>query len=245
LGYFNFVAQDNFTPDTTFYDDPPPPTAQWNTSTDLIIVTSHYREDLNWLKNSPYPVIVCTKEGADPSALSIEPKCKLPNKGREASAYLKFIIEFYDTLPQRVAFIHGHETAWHQNTNILEMIERVRKDLQYVSLNNMFYDNRNMDNTIYVFLKDMWEPHFKPYLNRDLPDRTFHDCCAQFVVTRNAIRSVRREAYAHWLALLMESEDLEEDYAMGMAFEYAWHIIFGLPDVLESPSTYLNDVLMC
>ena len=34
--------------------------------------------------------------------------------GREAMAYLTYIIENYDNLPSYAAFVHGHRTTWHQ-----------------------------------------------------------------------------------------------------------------------------------
>ena len=77
------------------------------------IVTSHWKENLDWLKKSKYPVVLIDKMGADPSWL--EPRHIIPvNKGKEVSVYLKFIIENYDNLPDFTAFIHGHETSVHQ-----------------------------------------------------------------------------------------------------------------------------------
>lgn len=36
------------------------------------------------------------------------------NKGREAMAYLTFIIDHYTNLPLFTVFMHGHERSWHQ-----------------------------------------------------------------------------------------------------------------------------------
>jgi hypothetical protein len=209
----------------------------WDTSTPLIIVSAHFKENLGWLKKSTHPVVVCSKEGASTPEIPGEPRCKLPNFGREASSYLKFIVEFYDALPVRVAFIHGHERAWHQNLDILTAIQSARPDVPYVSLNNMFYDDRTIDNHVYASFIPTWNTHFKPYVKRDLPARIFHDCCAQFIVHRDAIHALPHEAYQHWLDLLKNSKD---DYTLGMQIEYVWHIIFGMPDVLESHEQYAD-----
>jgi hypothetical protein len=41
---------------------------------------------------------------------------KVPkNKGREAMAYLTYIIDNYDNLPDTVLFFHPHRSAWHNN----------------------------------------------------------------------------------------------------------------------------------
>jgi hypothetical protein len=200
----------------------------WDSTEPLIIVSAHFSEDLAWLKESPYPVVVCSKHGADAPAIPAEPRCVQPNRGRESSAYLKFIKEFYHELPKRVAFIHGHETSWHQNMDMLGAITHARKDLNYVGLNNMFYDNRDMDNPVYSEFKPTWDEHFRPYVRRELPERIVNDCCAQFIVSRTAIQRLPQEAYAHWLDIVHAVED---DYTLGQQLEFVWHIVFGELDV--------------
>jgi hypothetical protein len=56
-------------------------------------------------------------------------------------------------------------------------------------------------------------------------------------VHRDAIHALPQEAYQHWLDLLKNSKD---DYTLGMQIEYVWHIIFGMPDVLESHEQYAD-----
>jgi hypothetical protein len=81
----------------------------------LVIVTAHYNEDLEWLKKSRHPVVLCDKPGAKSSSFTPDKSCTLNvNRGREASSFLKYIVENYDRLPERIAFIHGHEETWHQ-----------------------------------------------------------------------------------------------------------------------------------
>jgi hypothetical protein len=202
----------------------------WDSRTPLIIVAAHFSEDLDWLKKSPFPVVVCSKHGAEDPAIPADPKCTQANHGREASAYLKFIVEYYHELPERIAFIHGHETAWHQGLDMREAIRRARTDLDYVGLNGTFYDDRDALNPVYTEFKPIWDAYFKPYVHRELPERILHDCCAQFVVSRRAISRIPWEAYRLWLDVLLDAED---DYTMGTCFEYVWHVIFGQSDVYE------------
>ena len=35
----------------------------------------------------------------------------LVHSGNEAAAYLQFIVDYYDCLPERMAFIHAHQSA--------------------------------------------------------------------------------------------------------------------------------------
>ena len=46
----------------------------------------------------------------DPTATYFTPA----NKGREAMAYLTFIIDHYNKLPDFMVFMHGDYRAWHQ-----------------------------------------------------------------------------------------------------------------------------------
>lgn len=41
------------------------------------------------------------------------------NKGNEAMAYLTFLIDHYENLPEVMVFMHGHRTAWHNNALLL------------------------------------------------------------------------------------------------------------------------------
>lgn len=101
----------------------------WITSKEptVVIVTSHWKEDLNWLKKSKYPVVLIDHEGSDPPA--IEPTTIIPNRGNESSSYIRYIIDNWDSLPDYVAFIHGHETSHHQKhkEHMLTLIDRARR----------------------------------------------------------------------------------------------------------------------
>jgi hypothetical protein len=204
----------------------------------LVIVTSHYKEDLRWLRASPYPCVVCTKEGADPPAIPADPRCTIPNIGKESASYIKFIIEYYDTLPNHVAFIHGHQAAWHQRLDLFAAIGAADiQSHQYISLNNFFIDDRHADNWHMMRIAEQWEADFAPYIRRELPRRLLHDCSAQFIVSRDAIRRIPKEGWMHWLAMLQNNPDKD----IGSRFEYLWHYIFGLPAVIPNARTYVRD----
>jgi hypothetical protein len=64
----------------------------------ILIVTNHFNEDLSWIKDSPYPVIVCSKSGKkykdhDPNHYSDE-KCSTKNKGREVFPFISLNVAF-------------------------------------------------------------------------------------------------------------------------------------------------------
>ena len=194
----------------------------------LVIVSSHYKENLRWLRHSDIPVVVCSK-------VQDSPLCEVnTNKGNEVTAYLKFIIQNYDNLPNHVAFIHGHERAWHQHKNLFDVINCVKyREHGFVSLNNYFIDDRKIEsNVIMKKLHQIWDKEFRPYLKRDPPTYLCHDCCAQFIVSKERILKNSREAYQAWYDLVINDSTNDNSYEMGRIFEYIWHIIFGEPDVV-------------
>lgn len=59
----------------------------------------------------------------------------VPNRGREASVYLQFIVDHYDNLPDRTVFLHGHYApGWH-SVNIAEILRHLNWDLHYANVN--------------------------------------------------------------------------------------------------------------
>ncbi len=222
-------------------------THKWHKNTDTIIVTAHFKEDLSWLRKSPYPVVVCSKHGADLPALTPDPKCTMEiNRGREYGSFLKFIIEYYDHLPSYVVFLHGHETAWHQQLHIFDAVRCARrKQFGYISLNNSIFPKLEWTkgNNGYDIMESLWEEHFKPYLLIDLPTFFYHDCCAQFIVSRDRIRLRSKNAYKHWYDLIFK---VKNDYDLGLGFEMIWPLIFGEPhDIKIEPQLYKESRFSC
>jgi hypothetical protein len=203
--------------------------ASWDEGTDLVVVTSHFSEDLRWLEQAAWPVVVCSKR-------SESARCQhVPNKGKEVSSYLQFIVQNYEALPRRVAFIHGHESAWHQRRpdHLLDSIRRAQlSPCTYVTLNGTWIDDRHMRHPYMKHLHCIWDELFRPFLQRDAPTRLLHDCCAQFVVTRECIWRHPRAAYEHWLSFVLESQDQGSSGPLAYVFEYMWPVIFGEPDVV-------------
>lgn len=70
----------------------------------LVLVISTFEEDLSWLDWQPLPFVVYQKA----PGRHVPGAHVLPNVGKEVTAYLSFIRQYYDCLPQRMVFLHGH-----------------------------------------------------------------------------------------------------------------------------------------
>ena len=207
----------------------------WTSDTELVIVSSHWNEDLTWLKSLSIPIVVCGKDGETPSAIPTNIRCKTPNIGYETSSYLKFIIEFYDELPAHVAFIHGHENAYHQTRDLAEILNSNEwKTGKYYTLNfypiNRCIDGDDIARPLLKNIAIVWNEYFKPYLNIPTPSCVETDCCAQFVLPRDIIKRYPKSVYEHWYKLIMS--DSQEKFNintkdMAIVFEHVWYLIFG------------------
>ena len=186
------------------------------------IITCHYKEDITWLKESPYPVNVIHKEGGDIPSIDITYTCPNDNKGDEAVAYLKFIIKRYNTLPDHCVFLHGHEHAHHHqyDKSLLELIECANiEKYDYITLNNSwrFQTVSNLENL-------QWRPNNKlllALLDNNIPSENLvYDANGQFIVSKQYILKNTLEFYK-----ILYDRLLDETYN-GYMFEECWHLLF-------------------
>jgi hypothetical protein len=204
----------------------------WSKDTDFIIVSQLFEEDLlsrDWLYKNFFNVpIVLYRKGTD-----------VPFHGLEASTYLKFICNNYNNLPKSIMFLYGDEAAWHQNNrNIIKWQQKLNespnfiKKNPYVNLNTTDYDDRILGNNPAMdLLCELWNEYFKPHFQRDCPNYVRHLCCAQFVVQRPLIEKIPLETFQKWYELSINEN--YDNFLIARVFEYIWHMIFGLPDVVK------------
>ena len=202
----------------------------------LLIVSSHFSEDMNWLINqSDYDFVIYTKNKSMLANYSCQDKIiEIENKCKEVSSYLSYIINNYDNLPEFIAFIHGHFTSYHQTDNILNLL----KDIKYIdfeSLNrrdwrNIFHDDvlneepkgelREVQLYNWNFVKENY-PDMG--LNLPIPKKLICTACAQFVLSR---KTILNNPLSEYLKLWdwMNRTNLD-DYISSRVFEHLWHYI--------------------
>lgn len=179
------------------------------------------------------------------------------NQGREAMAYLTFIVDNYNDLPDFVVFHHGHRRAWHQP----EPTPMKLRALNLTALSHDHYINLRCakdpgctnstgidlvtvdpedDRKQAHMLPKFWHTMFGNDSVWDLgptPTNVSVPCCAQFAVTKEAILS---RPLAFWRSYRRPLErDLDEyiplwgeetsSYLVGICYEKLWHMVFGKP----------------
>ena len=205
---------------------------------DLWIVSSHYNEDLDWLHDSPHPVVVVSKNEASLSRGEFDRVHSVPNRGSEFSSWLWFIINYWDAMPERVAFIHGHENAFHQLAGIFDAIE-LYKDGDFYSLNGprsvtYYYLFRSASFVTAVGgssfdLDAAWrELGFSEFWDR--PTKFVVKSNSQSVVSRALIKRLPRKFYEKMLEFIL-GLSFKEAWSFGCFLEMVWPMMFGAEPV--------------
>ena len=187
------------------------------------IITCHWKENLEWLKDCGHEVIVMDKEGAEPTCFS--PIAIIPNVCGEAPVYLRYIIDNWGKFPDVVAFIHGHEYSYHHKhpLHILDLIDRL--DVKgYISLNGTWriVPIHTPPNEPLIQIRKYW-PLIEPCVG-PCPLTNGVACAnSQFLVTRERIQRIPLEFYKRWYDAILADGTVE----IQTFFEYTWHVIFG------------------
>lgn len=174
------------------------------------------------------------------------------NKGREAMAYLTFLITHYSRLPDTIAFLHSHRdgwpVGWHtdaQNYDNVESLRRLRIDYVqkegYANLRCLhvpgcpdeiqpFREPRDDERKAELAIKDAWSFMFgndggSGGAGVEVPKVIAAACCSQFAVSRDQVLKRPREDYIRFREWLIRT-DLEDEHS-GRVMEYLWHIYFG------------------
>ncbi|GAO49956.1 hypothetical protein G7K_4091-t1 [Saitoella complicata NRRL Y-17804] len=219
------------------------------TAPEKMLVIARYDEDVSWvpLYLGDFPFIIYTKDDHD-SLHNIE-----GNFGSENSAFLKFIIDHYDNLPEYTLFLHAHRESWHTGGKIDKIIRNLDWDARgyfnlspsrmhcYLRLNMTedegdrhwgwcaTQDKEKLDGNAYKRQAELtrvfYETYMLPYVGGSLPPMVRATCGAQFLAHRSRI-------LARPVSLYQDIYDWLRDwpydrYWSGRVMEYAWHVILG------------------
>jgi hypothetical protein len=154
----------------------------------------------------------------------------IKNRGMEASSFLSFMIDYYDNLPDYIAFCHGHLTAWHQDDTILNVLKRYNFTDEYLTLNNPYYRNSIYDDCPQEikFNKEdrVWEKlkRLQSDLMIKLPNKIEITMGAQFIVKKESILRNELSFYRNLLNWVYTQDEMSEQSA-GILIEQIWYLI--------------------
>lgn len=156
----------------------------------------------------------------------------IPNKGDEAAAYLAFIIQKYNKLPDVTFFLQGHQCAEHANFDMAEALPSIRQCFDpakgYLDL-NVYRRGSNtkcktteaiIEKPIFGFhvdkLENLWRDLFAEEFG-PMPVTFCWDAFGQFAVTRERIRKHPVEFYRKLFKAVV---------AGNTTMEFFWRAIF-------------------
>jgi len=166
--------------------------------------------------------------------------------------YLLFIVDNYDNLAEYVAFVHGHQSSWHQRTDLKIHLDQTWKKINKFDAekcpNGIYYSyaemNKDKDCSSWpnpIFNNDhmncLWVEYFEPEMMLDEIPCVSAPCCGQFVASRDRIRS---RPLDFWMRLVNYGRTClsKRGQSTGMftrtkctanILEYVWHVIFREP----------------
>jgi hypothetical protein len=206
-----------------------------------VIVVSCYKRPTEWadrLEAMGFEVRRYTKE--DPTSMyNVE-----RNAGMEASAYLKYCMDFYDCLPEYTVFLHDEEFSWHHEGSILDRItEALGWQGAFRNLNThllpYFYGkyNHSFKTTYDGLLKDSCGPleQYGEFIGNKLGS-------AQMIVHKNAILKRPYALYARIYCWLLSYNDIGAHKINGYFMEFVWGILF--QDIMPIDYTSIGKMLV-
>ena len=218
------------------------------------VVVAQHREDIAWLKELPTVVHQYVYQAENDTA---ERPVRV-NQG-ETAAYLQYIVEQYDDLPDSVAFIHAHQVAPHMPDK-LDILKKLRwgafeyANLRYTNVtfdlwgkwtgdwlcpqnplepppsDEIVWDELRVNQS--QLFADVWQELFEGSVG-SVPQYVHSPCCAEFVVSKERIQARPLSFYQNCLTWLEATHS--ERYWAGRIFEYVWHVMFGEPALYYAP----------
>jgi hypothetical protein len=198
--------------------------------TNTTIVISSYKRPTDWankLEEEGFDVRRYTKE--DPTSMYNVDK----NIGMEASTYLKYCMDTYESLQEYTIFLHDEEFSWHHEGSIIDRImENIGFEGDYKTLNNVhnlpeLYIKYNLG------VVQFYNTFMKKYMG-DL--RQFGEFlgakrigAAQMIVSRSAILAHPIQLYTEiyfWM-MMADRDDMVLKKEAGILMEYFWGLLFG------------------
>jgi hypothetical protein len=195
------------------------------------IVIARYEESIDWIKDLSVDYVIYNKGSKIPES-EIDPNkvIDVPNQGREAETYLRYIIDNYNKIPDFVIFLQGN--PFDHCPAILHNIENIDFSQEFFSLGNVtscdLMGNYSYPGLQMGFYRNEFIPNFS-----DSPIIDFV-AGAQFIVKGDLIKN---KTLSWWIQTMDQYNkywfsDIESGYSkppghfIAHVFERLWPSIF-------------------
>jgi hypothetical protein len=197
------------------------------------VVISRHQKDVSWTQKfvqNGFHVIVYdhNSHGNHPYYIS-------SNNGREASVYLKYIVDYYESLSTYTVFLQDDDTSWHHRDSIVDLVlARLGKRSKYYNLNKKCL-GIIQSNDLWPTMRKFFAKYMAPYIGDIEQYGEFtpgFKCCAQFIVHSDRVREHPKKMYEGILKYVVERPDPgtpNPQQARGHMLEWTWHLLFDNP----------------
>lgn len=211
---------------------------------DRKILIAHYNENLEWVNNINFDgeIVIYSKTINNNDGRFIP-----VNKSQEVPMYLKYIIDNYDSLPNKTLFLHGHSDSPHQDFESKYICENLNWEFSdYFSVNKRgWYQEVSKNYETWrahgVWLKNYWHL-FEDYLKFPENGLQFYSG-AQFLVSKKLIlqypKSFYEKLYNWSITENINIPPQTSDEISSRIFEYTWHYIF-TKNQIEDKKNYIE-----
>jgi hypothetical protein len=191
-------------------------------------VVSRYCKNVDWVYNlnNINNIFIYDKETPE------NPYNVPVNKGQEASAYLKYIIDNYDNLSDFTFFTHDDEYCWHHSGSIIdkynEAIQEIDSGKLYYNINDNCILGSIVSNPWYNDILAWYNEYIEKYIPMNsLPDKDWtvgHRGSAQFLVHKSLITKLPKQFYEELYDWIITTEITNDKTSRFM--EWTWHIFW-------------------
>jgi hypothetical protein len=177
----------------------------WPETTKFLVIVHQYDGDVKWAERLKFPHIIYEKNKPEKEPFNAI------NKAKAETNLLKFIAEFYDDLPENIIQVYQYEYKHYHPGSLVDILNAADFETKYAqsksrgfwNFNHMIWtegpDHKRMlesgwwSNTMAPWFGDIYS--YGDFITGKMG-------CAQFVVSRERIRSLPREFYVNmyfWL----------------------------------------------
>jgi hypothetical protein len=190
------------------------------------VVVSRYKRNVDFVyEMKDVNVIIYDKETPEnPHNIPV-------NKGNEASVYLKYIVDYYDSLPDFTFFIHDENYSWHHTGSINERFLEAKesKELFYNINHFQFGGISHIAPNDRERLMQWYNQFIEPYIPfESLPNKDWfigYKGCAQFLVHKSLIKNLPLVFYKNLYDWILQ---FESGKLSGFFLEWTWHIFWAI-----------------
>jgi len=149
----------------------------------LKVIVARYNEDINWVKELDYEVIVYNKNIDDYDVFSNN----LPNVGREGHTFFNYIVTNYEYLPEYVAFLQGDPQP-HCN-DFIDIINKFDFSVDFKPIGPLFEETTDIQH-----INDQVTDYAKR-IGFDITLPLYYVRGGQYIISRNQIHKNPKEYY--------------------------------------------------